>query len=59
LPAPLRQVLVLRDVEGRSSDDVRRTLSLGADEELGLLHEARGRVRSHLERYLETTEGKQ
>jgi MFS family permease len=53
LPPAMRQVIVLRDVEGRAPGEVRRALDLGPDEEGALLHHARGLVRARLERYLE------
>ena len=53
MPADLRQVIVLRDVEGRSADEVRRALSLSPEEERSRLHRARGIVRAHMERYVE------
>jgi hypothetical protein len=53
MPEGLRQVIVLRDVEGRSPDDVRDTLGLRPDDERAMLHQARGLVRAHLERYFE------
>jgi MFS family permease len=53
MPAPLRQVMVLRDVEGQSSDDVSRTINLSPREVRAMLHQARGVVRAHLERYFE------
>jgi hypothetical protein len=49
----LRQVIVLRDVEGATPSEVQRALDLGPDEERALLHQARGLVRARLERYLE------
>jgi MFS family permease len=55
MPADLRQVIVLRDVEGRSADEVRQALSLSPEEERSSLHRARGIVRAHLERYVEGT----
>jgi MFS family permease len=53
LPEALRQVIVLRDVEGRAPSETRRALGLGPDEEQALLHQARGLVRARLERHLE------
>ena len=55
MPADLRQVIVLRDVQGRSADEVRQALSLSPEEERSRLHRARGIVRAHLERYVEGT----
>jgi MFS family permease len=53
LPPSLRQVLVLRDMEGRSSGDVRDALGLGPGEEERMLHRARNLVRNRLEAHLE------
>jgi MFS family permease len=57
MPARLRQVIVLRDVEGRSLADVREAVDVGPGQEQALLHQARGLVRARLERYFETMEG--
>jgi MFS family permease len=56
LPEPLRQVIVLRDVEERSPNEVREALELRADQERAMLHQARGRVRERLERSFEGSE---
>jgi len=53
LPPELRQVVVLRDVEGRSAEQVCAKLGLGAADEIATLHRARGLVRERLERHLE------
>jgi MFS family permease len=53
LPDPLRRVIVLRDVEGRSPGEVREATGLGPEEERALLHQARARVRARLERTIE------
>ena len=53
LPPAMRQVIALRDVEGRAPSETRRALDLRPDEERALLHHARGLVRARLERYLE------
>ena len=53
MPPELRQVIVLRDVEGRSPEDVREALGIGAADELALLHQARGLIRERLERYID------
>jgi MFS family permease len=55
MPSELRQVIVLRDVKGRSADEVRQALSLSPEEERSRLHRARGIVRAQLERYVEGT----
>jgi DNA-directed RNA polymerase specialized sigma24 family protein len=51
MPEALRQVIVERDVEGRTPEQVRATLRLSGAEESAMLNEARGRVRARLERY--------
>ena len=53
LPTELREVMVLRDVEGRTPDQVAQALGLAPAEERRRLHQARGRVRAHLEQYIE------
>jgi RNA polymerase sigma-70 factor, ECF subfamily len=53
LPANLRQVLVLRDIEGWSSGEVCDVLSLSPSNQRVLLHRARARVRRDLESYFE------
>jgi DHA2 family multidrug resistance protein-like MFS transporter len=53
MPEALRQVILLRDVEGRTPDEVREALSLSPEDERAMLHQARGLVRTRLERYFE------
>jgi MFS family permease len=53
LPPALREVIVLRDVQGATASEVQRALDLRPEDEVALLHQARGRVRARLERYLE------
>ncbi|TAL10072.1 MAG: sigma-70 family RNA polymerase sigma factor [Nitrospirae bacterium] len=53
LPPAQRQVLVLRDVDGLSSEEVCNVLALSETNQRVLLHRARSRVRRALERYLE------
>jgi MFS transporter, DHA2 family, multidrug resistance protein len=53
MPEDLRQVILLRDVEGRTPDEVRDALSLGPDEVSDMLHRARSLVRARLERHFE------
>jgi DHA2 family multidrug resistance protein-like MFS transporter len=53
MPEPLQQVIVLRDVQGHSPDEVREALGLSPEDESGMLHQARSLVRARLERYLE------
>jgi DHA2 family multidrug resistance protein-like MFS transporter len=53
MPESLRQVILLRDVEGRTPDEVSEALALSPDDQRDLLHQARTLVRARLERYLE------
>jgi RNA polymerase sigma-70 factor (ECF subfamily) len=53
LPARQQEVMVLRDVEGWSSEEVCAALSLSASNQRVLLHRARSSVRGALESYLE------
>jgi RNA polymerase sigma-70 factor (ECF subfamily) len=53
MPPALREVIVLRDVEGATPIEAQRALDIGPEEEQALLHRARGLVRARLERYLE------
>jgi RNA polymerase sigma-70 factor (ECF subfamily) len=52
LPERQRQVIVLRDVEGWSSGEVREWLELSEANQRVLLHRARSKVRAALERQL-------
>jgi hypothetical protein len=52
----MRQVIVLRDLQGRSADEVRAVVNLSTAEQLRVLQSARGVVRANLERYLEPRE---
>jgi DNA-directed RNA polymerase specialized sigma24 family protein len=56
LPAPMRQLIVLRDVQGRSADEVREVTGVGPDQQLAMLLSARSVVRGQLERVLEPKE---
>ena len=56
MPQELRQVIVLRDVQGRSPSEVREALDLSPDRERELLHQARALVRARLERSFERAE---
>jgi DNA-directed RNA polymerase specialized sigma24 family protein len=51
MPEDMRQVILLRDVEGRTPDDVRNALGLSTEDEDTMLHQARGFVRARLEGY--------
>lgn len=53
LPPNLRQVLIMRDVEGLSSKEVCAMLAVSEANQRVLLHRARSRVRRALELYLE------
>jgi RNA polymerase sigma-70 factor, ECF subfamily len=53
LPENQRRVLVLRDVEGRSTDEICNALGFQETHVRVLLHRARARVRAALEPYLE------
>jgi hypothetical protein len=53
MPEALRQVILLRDMEGRTPHEVREALSLSPEDERAMLHDARGLVRTRLERYFE------
>ena len=52
LPVAQREVIVLRDIEGRSSAEVCNTLGLSQTNQRVLLHRARSKVRAALEPYL-------
>lgn len=51
LPPNQRAAIVLRDVEGWSSDEVRNALGVGETNQRVLLHRARSKVRQALEDY--------
>ena len=53
LPDSLRQVMVLRDVEGRPPEEVSRALNVSPEEGRAMLQQARSLVRAHLERHFE------
>lgn len=53
LPGRQQEVIVLRDVEGWSAEEVCAALGLSAANQRVLLHRARSRVRGALERYME------
>ena len=52
LPVAQREVITLRDIEGRSASEVCNTLGLSETNQRVLLHRARSRVRATLEPYL-------
>lgn len=56
LPAKQRQVIVLRDVEGWSADEVCELLQISETNQRVLLHRARSKVRGALERYWQTVQ---
>jgi RNA polymerase sigma-70 factor (ECF subfamily) len=53
LPPRQQEVIVLRDVEGWSAEEVCEALDLSTANQRVLLHRARSRVRASLECYLE------
>jgi RNA polymerase sigma-70 factor (ECF subfamily) len=55
LPATQQAVLTLRDVEGLEAEDVCALLDVSPGNQRVLLHRARARVRTELERYFEET----
>jgi RNA polymerase sigma-70 factor, ECF subfamily len=57
LPANLRIVLWLRDVEGWSSEEVCNALAIEETNQRVLLHRARSRVRPAMEQYFQRTRG--
>jgi RNA polymerase sigma-70 factor, ECF subfamily len=55
LPTTQRAVLTLRDVEGLEAEEVCELLDVSAGNQRVLLHRARAKVRTELERYFEET----
>ena len=53
LPERQQEVIVLRDVEGWSAEEVCNALSVSEVNQRVLLHRARSKVRAALERYLD------
>ena len=54
LPASQRAVISLRDIEGWDSEDVCNVVGVSETNQRVLLHRARSKVRTELERYLES-----
>lgn len=52
LPPAQREVIELRDIQGRSADEVCNTLGISSVNQRVLLHRARVAVRAMLEEYL-------
>jgi RNA polymerase sigma-70 factor (ECF subfamily) len=57
LPPAQRRVILMRDVEGLTSEETCLALELSEGNQRVLLHRARARVRAALEGYLDGTEG--
>jgi RNA polymerase sigma-70 factor (ECF subfamily) len=55
LPERQRLIVVLRDVEGLSAEEVCELLALSQENQRVLLHRGRSRLRAFLEQYLEGT----
>ena len=53
MPAELRRVIVLRDVQGRSPAEAAQIIGINPEDESRRLNEARALVRARLERYVE------
>ena len=53
VPVQQRQVLVMRDIEGLDSGEVRDILGITDGNQRVLLHRARSKVRARLESYLD------
>ncbi|MGH3714225.1 MAG: MFS transporter [Micromonosporaceae bacterium] len=53
MPAEWRSVIVLRDVEGATPAEVQRALGITPEDERARLHQARGLIRTRLERFFE------
>jgi RNA polymerase sigma-70 factor (ECF subfamily) len=56
LPERQRLIVVLRDVEGLSAEEVCRLLDLSQENQRVLLHRGRSRLRAALEEYLDATD---
>jgi RNA polymerase sigma-70 factor, ECF subfamily len=53
LPPNQRKIIILRDIEGWTSDEICSTLGISEGNHRVLLHRARSKVRSALERYFQ------
>jgi MFS family permease len=53
MPSPQHEVIVARDIEGRTPEAVRSELDLSPPEERNLLNQARGHLRARLDEYIE------
>jgi RNA polymerase sigma-70 factor (ECF subfamily) len=54
LPPRQREVIVMRDIQGLSSEEVRNALEVSETNQRVLLHRARSKVRAALEEYFES-----
>jgi DNA-directed RNA polymerase specialized sigma24 family protein len=59
LPPPMRQLVVLRDIQDRSPEDVGAVTDLSPDDQLEMLQSARSVIRAQLEAVLESKGARQ